>query len=56
MSYSLNFIRITEYFPKLLHTQKERLPVWILSSDGDTRRNVVLNVKELCRNFYMSYR
>lgn len=32
--YFLNFIRITEYFPKQLHTQKERLSIWILSIDG----------------------
>lgn len=32
--YSLNFIKITEHFPKLLHNQKEKLSVWILSIDG----------------------
>lgn len=34
MFYYLNFIRITEYFPKLLHTQKEKLSVWILNING----------------------
>lgn len=34
MFYYLNFIRITEHFPKLLHTQKEKLSVWLLNIDG----------------------
>lgn len=34
MFYYLNFIRITEHFPKLLRTQKEKLSVWLLNIDG----------------------